>query len=187
MIYFTSDTHFGHDRDFVWKARGFKSVEEMNEEIVKRFNSIVTAEDDLYILGDVIMGDPANIEYVKRLNGKLHILLGNHDTPTRRRLYATAVDNVVEICEYATVIKYKKQEIYLSHYPTMVINEDVKEVVSLKQCVLNFFGHTHQTERFYNNDPRMFHVGVDSNNCYPVPIDDILDVMKEKLNKVKGE
>ena len=179
MIYFTSDTHFGHDRDFVWKARGFKSVEEMNEEIVKRFNSIVT--------GDVIMGDPANIEYVKRLNGKLHIVLGNHDTPTRRRLYATAVDNVVEICEYATVIKYKKQEIYLSHYPTMVVNEDIKEVVSLKQCVLNFFGHTHQTERFYNNDPRMFHVGVDSNNCYPVPIDDILDVMKEKLNKVKGE
>lgn len=186
MIYFTSDTHFGHDRDFVWKARGFNSVEEMNEEIVKRFNSIVTAEDDLYILGDVIMGDPTNIEYVKRLNGKLHIIFGNHDTSTRRKMYAK-LDNVVEICGYATVIKYKKQEIYLSHYPTMVVNEDIKEVVSLKQCVLNFFGHTHQTERFYNNDPRMFHVGVDSNNCYPVPIDDILDVMKEKFNKVKGE
>ena len=64
MIYFSSDTHFGHNREFVWKARGFKSVEEMNEAIVRNFNSLITEDDDLYLLGDVIMGDPANIEYV---------------------------------------------------------------------------------------------------------------------------
>ena len=34
-IYFSSDTHFSHDRDFIWGARGFKNVTEMNEQIVK--------------------------------------------------------------------------------------------------------------------------------------------------------
>ena len=101
MIYFSSDTHFGHDREFVWIARGFKSIEEMNEAIVQNFNSLITEDDDLYLLGDVIMGDPANIEYVKRLNGKIHIIFGNHDTPTRRKMYAE-LDNVVE-CVWATM------------------------------------------------------------------------------------
>lgn len=185
MIYFSSDTHFGHDRDFVWKARGFESVEEMNEAIVKNFNSIVTDEDDLYLLGDVIMGDKSNIEYLKRLNGKIHIIFGNHDTSTRRKMYAE-LDNVVE-CSWAEMLKYKKYNIFLSHYPTMVVNEDIAEIESLKQCTLNFFGHTHQIETFYEHDPRMFHVGVDSNNCYPVPIDKAIEEMYEKLNMIKGD
>ena len=36
MIWFTSDLHLGHDKDFIVKARGFETVEEMNAEIVKR-------------------------------------------------------------------------------------------------------------------------------------------------------
>ena len=31
MIYLSSDTHFGHVKDFLWRPRGFSSVEEMNE------------------------------------------------------------------------------------------------------------------------------------------------------------
>lgn len=183
MIYFTSDTHFGHDREFIWKARGFNSVEEMNEEIIKRFNSKVTAEDDLYILGDIIMGDASNIEYVKRLNGKIHIIFGNHDTPARREMYEE-LKNVVE-CSWANMIKYKKQFIFLSHFPTVTTNEDIKEIQSLKQCVLNFYAHTHQATPFFEDNPRMFHVGVDSNNCYPILIDDALATVNEKFNNVK--
>ena len=32
QIYVTSDLHFGHDREFIWKARGYNSVDEMNED-----------------------------------------------------------------------------------------------------------------------------------------------------------
>ena len=38
MIYFSSDLHLNHDKDFIWRERGFSSVEEMNETIVDNFN-----------------------------------------------------------------------------------------------------------------------------------------------------
>ena len=52
MIYFSSDLHFLHDRAFIWGARGFESVDEMNEEIIKRFNEVVQSDDTLYLLAD---------------------------------------------------------------------------------------------------------------------------------------
>ena len=51
MIYFISDTHFNHDREFVYGPRGFKSVKEMNETLIKNWNETVTNEDDIYVLG----------------------------------------------------------------------------------------------------------------------------------------
>ena len=56
MIYFTADLHIGHDRDFIWKERGFSSIEEHNKEILKRWNKVVKPEDTVYILGDLAMG-----------------------------------------------------------------------------------------------------------------------------------
>ena len=52
MIWLCSDWHFCHDRGFVYEPRGFNSIEEMNETIVNKHNSIVLPEDDVYILGD---------------------------------------------------------------------------------------------------------------------------------------
>ena len=40
-------------------ARGFKSIEEHDAEIIKRWNEVITAEDDVYILGDLMLGDNA--------------------------------------------------------------------------------------------------------------------------------
>lgn len=44
-IFFTSDLHFNHDREFVWGDRGFKIVEEMNEAIVLNWNSVIDEDD----------------------------------------------------------------------------------------------------------------------------------------------
>ena len=51
-IWFTSDLHFCHDREFIYGPRGFKSVHEMNDAIIKNFNDTVAWDDDLFILGD---------------------------------------------------------------------------------------------------------------------------------------
>ena len=178
-IFLTSDTHFGHDREFIWKVRGFNSVEEMNETIVQKWNETVSAEDDVYILGDVILGDPGNIEYVKRLNGKLHIVLGNHDTANREKMYRE-LPNVVEVAEVGIRLKYKKHHFVLTHYPMMTGN---LEKESLKQMTLNLYGHTHQTSNFYNDMPFMYHVGVDSHDGYPVLLDDIIEEMYAKVKE----
>ena len=45
-IYLTSDLHLGHDKDFIYKPRGFNSVDEANESIISNWNSIIN-EDDL--------------------------------------------------------------------------------------------------------------------------------------------
>ena len=101
VIYFTSDTHFSqsHDKEFLWGPRGFKDQWEMNENIIKNWNSVVTEEDDVYLLGDVMLCDNAEgIKCLKQLKGKIHIIRGNHDTDARIELYK-ACHNVVEVCD----------------------------------------------------------------------------------------
>lgn len=177
-IWLTSDLHFCHDREFVWKARGFNSVDEMNEAIVERFNSKIAPEDTLYILGDSILNDNEKGEkYLSQINGTKCFILGNHDTASRIEIYKKY--DVDGMAKYAEMIKYKKKSILLSHFPTITSN-----VGELHNIVINFFGHTHQTENFYQDYPNMYHVGVDSHDCYPVLIDDALEEVKERIKKV---
>lgn len=189
MIYFTSDLHLGHDQEFIWGARGFNSVAEMNEKIISRWNSRITKDDDIYVLGDLVMGGVENVELLKQLNGKIHIIYGNHDGPKKREAYAE-LENVVE-CGWANMIKYKKYNFYLSHYPTITDNEDIGEIVSPKECVINLFGHTHQFSDFYDTNDgynfRMYHVGVDSHDCFPVPIDEVIEEIKIVFQKSKDK
>jgi calcineurin-like phosphoesterase family protein len=187
-IFICSDLHFNHDRQFVWGARGFNSVEEMNEAIIERHNNVVNPEDDVYICGDLCLGGGVegitarNQALIERLNGHIHIVLGNHDTPARIEMYRFC-KNVVEVC-YATMIHYNGYHFFLSHYPCMTAN---LEKESLKQCTINLFGHTHQTKNFYNDIPFMYHVGMDSHNCTPVLLDDAIEEMKNKVQECKEQ
>jgi calcineurin-like phosphoesterase family protein/predicted kinase len=188
-IWLISDLHFNHDREFIWGARGFYDVEEMNEQIISRFNSKVAPNDIVYILGDICLGggDEArlaeNQELIERLNGTIHIIRGNHDTDRRVRMYE-ACKNVEGPVLWADMINYKGYHFYLSHFPTMTGN---LEKESLKQCTCNLFGHTHQTSNFYMDMPFMYHVGVDSQNCYPVLLDDIIEEMNNKVKECLEE
>jgi calcineurin-like phosphoesterase family protein len=178
-IYLSSDLHFEHDREFIWGAREYSSVDEMNKEQLRKYNEIITDEDDVYLLGDLMLGDAeAGKEFLSQLKGKIHVIIGNHDTSTRIKIYESFGWDV----QYATVIKYKKHQFYLSHYPTLTANFDVE---SLRQAVINMFGHTHQTTNFYQDIPFMYHVGVDSHNGYPVLLDDAIEEMYAKVDECK--
>ena len=68
-IWLISDTHLNHDKEFVWKARGFDSVWDMNNAIIERWNEVIKYDDVVYHLGDVIMGNlDTGIKLVKQLN-----------------------------------------------------------------------------------------------------------------------
>ena len=158
----------------------------MNEAIIERFNSIVTNDDELYLLGDCILGNTEqNIEYLKRLNGKIHIILGNHDTMARQSAYKS-LNNILDV-KYADMIKIKTENgtfnFYLSHFPTLTANLSDK---SIKQCVVNLFGHTHQQTNFYEDRPYMYHVGVDSHNSTPILLDDIIEEIFTKAKECEN-
>ena len=181
MIWLSSDLHLSHDRAFIYEPRGFVSVEDMNTAIVERFNSVVEPEDELFILGDLMLGeyDEKNLSLIQSLNGKKTIIAGNHDTPRRRGLYETVLGIAPLDALYKKMNGY---HCYLSHYPTITSN---LEKESLKQCTINFFGHTHQQDNFYKDIPYLYHVGVDSHDCYPVSIDQAIEDIKAKIKECK--
>lgn len=178
-VFLTSDLHFGHDREFIWKVRRYDSIQEMNEDYVCKWNATISDEDDVYILGDLMLGSVENIGYLERLNGKIHIVLGNHDTATRENMYRE-LPNVVEVAEVGIRLKYKKYHFVLTHYPMLTGN---LERESLKQMSCNFYGHTHQRTNFYEDRPYMYHVGVDSHNGYPVDIETAINDMNNKVKE----
>lgn len=178
-IFVTSDLHFGHGKEFIWGPRNFKSVEEHDAELIKRWNATVSAEDDVYVLGDLMLGDKEHgLQCLSQLQGKLHIVFGNHDTSARQKAYQKLA-NVVEICGYATMIKFQKKTLYLSHYPTVTSNMESNPHL----MVYNLYGHTHQQTNFYNGQPYMYHVGVDSHDGYPVLLDKILADIRTEIDK----
>ena len=179
-IYLSSDLHFFHDKEFIYKPRGFENVSDMNETILKNWNNTVSEDDEVYLLGDLMLGDNnKGIELIKQLNGKIHVILGNHDSQTRKNMYLEC-PNIIEIC-YATQIKYKGYSFYLSHYPTLTATLDTSK--HLQEVIINLFGHTHQTVNFYNEIPYMYHVGVDSHNNTPVLLDDIIKECSDKATE----
>ena len=178
-IFFTSDTHFCHDRGFVYEPRGFKNIDEMNAAIVERWNSVVKPEDTVYHLGDAMLNDNTlGSELIEKLNGHIIMIRGNHDTNNRLLIYE-GLKNVDDCGKWADLVKCGKYTFYLSHFPTNTSN--LEKDAHLSQHIINLYGHTHQKTNFYNDIPYMYHVGVDSHNCYPVSVDQIIEDIKEKI------
>lgn len=179
MIYLTSDWHFCHNQPFLYEPRGFTNVYEMNEAIIKKHNSIVQPEDDVYCLGDCMLNNnELGIKCIKQLKGNIHIIRGNHDTDTRIELYKQCY-NIVEICDIK-IIKYSKSKrFYLSHYPTLTSNFDDNR----RPPLINLCGHSHTKNKFIDADKgSIYHVELDAQDLLPVSIEQIIQDIKEFKN-----
>jgi len=186
-IWLSSDYHFQHDREFIYKPRGFNSVDEMNNTIITNHNNIVDNYDDVYLLGDLMLGGPdkmdTGLEMIRALNGRLHLVRGNHDTDKRWEAYSK-LPNVVEQ-QNAIYLNYHKYHFYMSHYPTITSN---LEKESLHQCTINLYGHTHQhNSNFYMDIPYIYHVGLDSHNNCLINLDDAILDMGQKVQECFNE
>lgn len=78
-IFFTSDTHFGHANIIKFCKRPFLNVDDMNEALVENWNKVVPEDGIVFHLGDFAFGG-SNVwnEITPRLNGQIHLILGNH-------------------------------------------------------------------------------------------------------------
>lgn len=183
-IYITSDWHFCHNKPFIYEPRGFSNIDDMNKTIIEHHNSVVTPEDDVYVLGDLVLGDTEKgIKCFNQLNGKFHIVRGNHDTDCRWQLFLQNA-KVVE-AQNAIYLKYGGYHFYLSHYPTQTSNFDIDK--PLKQRLINLCGHSH-TQDFWLDWKQhpIIHCEVDVNDCYPIDLDVIAEIC-QKVEECKEQ
>jgi len=79
-IFLIGDLHFNHRNIIKYCSRPFNSVEDMNKQLIKNWNSVVGKNDIVYVVGDfALCGKQKIIEIGQRLNGRKRLVLGNHD------------------------------------------------------------------------------------------------------------
>ncbi len=118
-IYVSSDFHFGHQREFVWQARGYSSADEHDNMVIDITNDIVRPNDILLFLGDFCLNTPmdkfdAILDRIKCQNIKA--LWGNHNNPHEKAVYRKLVP---EGERYP--VQYKNLS-YIGHYVEAVLN-----------------------------------------------------------------
>ena len=77
-MWFTSDHHFGHKRIIELCNRPYENIKEHDEDLIARWNSVVSPSDQVYHLGDFTLGGSKDAAKIfERLNGNIHII-GNY-------------------------------------------------------------------------------------------------------------
>jgi calcineurin-like phosphoesterase family protein len=111
MKWITSDQHFYHNKIIGYCDRPFKDVNEMNYEMLARWNNIVSVKDTVYHLGDIALTNKGNkTDLINKLHGKIILILGNHDKGKRHNLDC----GINEVIDYLVLHDNK---LILSHAP----------------------------------------------------------------------
>lgn len=197
MIYFTSDSHFWHARVIEYCNRPHLSVEEMNEDMIKKWNEIVKPEDTVYCLGDFSMAFRSVEIYSFRLNGTRFLVPGNHDQNHSYHKRSRKKEN-----QEKWIQKYKD---YMWNVLPEQFVLDIPGVGTFNLCHhpyagpyelegggdkyekwrpkddgrILLCGHVHEKWRTRRspNGTLMINVGVDVNNFYPISIDEIVAII----------
>ena len=166
MIYYTSDLHLFHYNIIRLCNRSYNTVEEMNGDLIKRWNIKVGPNDDVYILGDIVFkyADINEVkEMLKKLNCKKHLIRGNHDKFLNQlnwRDYFESLDVYKEINDNGRMV-------CLFHYPIEEWNGYYRNSYML-------YGHVHENMADIKKHPRKFNVGVDVNGFEPKTLDELI-------------
>ena len=167
-VYFTADLHLGHTNAIQFTSRPFQSAEEMDKNLITNINSRVLMEDELWILGDFsfkITREQA-VEWRKEIRCRhVHLVIGNHDKNYEEQGIFESVQNYKEL-------KTPKGKVILFHYPIADWNGKY-------HGSLHLHGHIHSTgeynEKNVESGNRIYDVGVDANDYYPVKLEEIMD------------
>ena len=160
--FFTADTHFNHKNIIKYCNRPFSSVEEMDNELIKRHNEVVKKNDTVIHAGDFSLINNKNRvqEYINQLNGNHVFLKGSHDywlSKNHITIYQKKIYNeYIVVCHYAMRVWHK------SHFNSWQL-----------------YGHSHGTLKPVG---KQLDIGVDNNNYYPFSFDEISEIMKKSNN-----
>lgn len=155
--YFTSDTHFGDHRVLNLYPRPYASTAEMDQDLIRRWNAVVSPDDEVWHLGDFARGAKVAAAVLPQLNGRKHLVVGNNDDP------ADMPSGWASIQPYAE-IERDGRFLVLCHYPFRSWNRQ-------HRGALNLHGHSHGRLQPL---PRQRDVGVDVWDYAPVTLETLL-------------
>jgi calcineurin-like phosphoesterase family protein len=167
MDYFTSDTHFAHLRilEYCANSRPYNTIQEMNGDLVQKWNSRVTNSDRIIHLGDFSMGKAENVRFfLNQLNGYKILIKGNHDRSNSAMLTA-GFNEVHQNLIIDQILNGKTFKVYLVHNP-----EHIPSNVYMDYA---FCGHIHGLWKSKNN--KIFNCGVDVQGPTPKTFEEIIN------------
>lgn len=137
---YISDLHFGHELMLKYPGRPFSSTTEMDEFMIREWNSVVRPDDLTYILGDFSMGlgDVERVTSIySRLMGRKRLILGNHDYRKAGQVHPTLLGLEWDAPPTPAVETTDEgQRLYLCHYASRVWPGSHKGSY-------HFYGHSH--------------------------------------------
>lgn len=172
MKYYISDMHFNHEGIIRICNRPYSNCEEMEEDIVDKWNKKVKSNDEVYILGDISYKSSVQkaVSILKRLNGKKYLIKGNHDK------YSFCVDirtngQVEWVKDYAEIDDNGRM-VVLFHYP-------IEDWNGQYHGSYHLYGHVHNNDNNYKIMPRRYNVGVEVIGYEPRTLDELIEMNKE--------
>lgn len=182
-VWFTSDTHFHHDNILKFCNRPFQDVKEMNECMIETWNELIGPEDTVFHLGDFCFGGSSNwLDILPRLNGHIHLILGNHDVKNIRVQYLDYFESV----SFQQQIIVEGRSIYLNHYPFLTWGGMYRDA---DHQVWQLFGHVHSKNGSGGADsgrlqyllPIQYDVGVDNNIYEPLNFKEVEKIILQQI------
>lgn len=135
-IFYISDLHFGHSNIIRYDHRPYKNANEMDQDLIKKWNDAVSDEDTVYILGDISWhNEDKTVEIFKQLKGRKILIKGNHDYISN--VLAKCFDRIVDYAE----INDNGTKVVVSHYPMPFWNGQFRDTVHL-------YGHVHNSHQW---------------------------------------
>ena len=164
-IFLIGDCHFGHRNIIKYCNRPFKDVEDMNEQLIKNWNSVVGKNDIIYVVGDfALCGKQKIIEIGQRLNGRKRLILGNHDQASVNTYREAGFEFVYN---HSIVL----DDFYIvSHIPMVGISANAP--------FANIFAHVHDDPTYKDCSCRSFCVSAERINYTPIWFEDIKALIK---------
>lgn len=173
-IFFTSDHHFGHKNIIKFSNRPFQNVEEMDEFMIQRWNEKVSADDEVYYLGDMGLCSPNKLKKIlDRLNGKIYLINGNHEKS------AQACESRFEWIKDYHELVIEDEDYHKGRQLIVLFHYSMNEWNASHWGTFHLFGHSHGTLT-ENPSSLSFDIGVDCHDFYPLSYEEIKAIMKKK-------
>ena len=163
-----SDSHFYHDNIIRYCNRPYANAIEMNEDMIAKWNAVVGKDDIVWHLGDFAFGSKDHVkEIVSRLNGRINLVMGNHDHHKVSFYYESGFHRVYD---HPIVVS---NFFILSHEPMQWVKDG--------DVYANIFGHVHSQELYKDFTSNSFCACVERIGYAPIRWTDMIEKMKSQV------